>query len=510
MNEKYTAIYVRRSVGDKDNKSLSIPAQKAECVRFLGEGAVYKIYEEEKSAKDIMHRPVFKSMMNDARDGLISRIVVKKYDRFSRNMRDYLNISDELDKMGVPIVSLCEPFNTETKEGRMMRNNLLNFAEFERETIASRVKDSYDTKAAETGFYQGGVVYFGYNTTRQVVNGKKGSVLVPSESGITVTEMFRMYARPETSLRDVCFHIRDDNFPITAPERDKVVSRVIDAPYLSSILKNPLYVRADRNVYEYLLAHNYRILDDIDAFDGIHGLFWHNYRSKTDRYVKIGYHEGLIDAETWLAVQDKFSHHRIPQRKGSNLRSFCSGLVRCPHCGKSINVDYSINPKSGNSWRYLRCRGYNSVKGCDVNGLSIRVTDVEDIVYKAMKEHIADFEIRSTNNVKPSSEGEKIRSEILKIESESSKLIERLADADDILFNYIQDRITVLHKSKNELEKKLLTVERRVKKVDTKPLIDPLNRWEQLDVNEQNKIARLMIDTILVSDDEGVEIHFSF
>ena len=40
----------------------------------------------------------------------------------------------------------------------MMRNNLLNFAEFERETIAARVADAFQTKARETGFYQGGKV----------------------------------------------------------------------------------------------------------------------------------------------------------------------------------------------------------------------------------------------------------------------------------------------------------------------------------------------------------------
>ena len=50
-------------------------------------------------------------MMSDAKDGLIDRIVVKKYDRFSRNMREYLNITDELDKYGVTVFSLSEPFD---------------------------------------------------------------------------------------------------------------------------------------------------------------------------------------------------------------------------------------------------------------------------------------------------------------------------------------------------------------------------------------------------------------
>lgn len=109
-------------------------------------------------------------MMQDARDGIINRIIVKKYDRFSRNLRDYLNVSEELDKLGVTVYSLSEPFNTATKEGRMMRNNLLNFAEFERETIAARVADAYSTRGRETGFYQGGVMSFGYAPERRTIN----------------------------------------------------------------------------------------------------------------------------------------------------------------------------------------------------------------------------------------------------------------------------------------------------------------------------------------------------
>ena len=104
-NDGITAIYVRRSVSDKDkgNNSLSISAQKEECIRFVGDSD-YRIYcDDGKSGKDVMHRPAFMQMMSDAREGLISRIIVKKYDRFSRNMREYLNITDELDRYGVTV-----------------------------------------------------------------------------------------------------------------------------------------------------------------------------------------------------------------------------------------------------------------------------------------------------------------------------------------------------------------------------------------------------------------------
>ena len=60
------------------------------------------------------------------------------------------------------------------------------------------------------------------------------------------------------------------------------------------------------------------------------------------------------------------------------------------------------------------------------------------------------------------SEAEKIRAELLRIETDSRKLIDRLIDADDVLFGYIQNKISELHAKKNEYEKQLLSIERRV------------------------------------------------
>lgn len=207
--KKITAIYVRRSVSDKDkdNNSLSIDSQKAECIKSLNKGEDYRIYcDDGKSGKDIEHRPAFQQMMSDAKDGLIMRIIVKKYDRFSRNMREYLNVTNTLDSYGVSVTSLTEPFNTATKEGRMMRNNLLNFAEFERETIAARVADAYSTRSLETGFYQGGKVYYGYEPERRTVNGKNGTVLVPSDKAEIIKTAYQIYQNPDASLADIIFH----------------------------------------------------------------------------------------------------------------------------------------------------------------------------------------------------------------------------------------------------------------------------------------------------------------
>ena len=261
-NNGITAIYVRRSVSDKDkgNNSLSISAQREECIRFVGD-CEYQVYcDDGKSGKDVQHRPAFMQMMQDARDGLISRIVVKKYDRFSRNMREYLNITDELDRYGVSVYSLSEPFNTSTKEGRMMRNNLLNFAEFERETIAARVADAYSTRARETGFYQGGKTYYGFTSERRTVNGKKGSVLVPSEQAESVRIAFSMYQQPECSLKDIIEFFKE-NEVVTRLTGAYKSRGSINQSHVSLILESPLYVRADKDVYAYFQS----VLHLIDA-----------------------------------------------------------------------------------------------------------------------------------------------------------------------------------------------------------------------------------------------------
>ena len=348
-----TAIYVRRSVADKDNNSLSIEAQKEDCIKYVGD-CEFRIYcDNGFSGKDTEHRPAFQQMMSDARDGLISRIVVKKYDRFSRNLRDYLNISEELDKLGVVVYSLSEPFNTATKEGRMMRNNLLNFAEFERETIAARVADSYNTKAHETGFYQGGRMYFGYVSERMTINGKTGSVLVPAEQAEAIKIAYEMYQNPSTSLKDIINYFSENH--VITQRTDKYRRKnpgVMAEGNLSKLLESPLYVRADKTVYAYFVSKGYEIIDDISAYDGVHGVFIHENTEGT-YYVKVGYHEGLVSSETWLAVQDKKAHNRKFPNNSKTKGSWLTGLIKCAHCGFAIYVNRNQNKTRTKEWRYL-------------------------------------------------------------------------------------------------------------------------------------------------------------
>ncbi len=514
-NNGVTAIYVRRSVADRDNNSLSIESQKEDCIRYIGEDCVYRLYcDNGFSGKDTEHRPAFQQMMQDARDGLVSRIVVKKYDRFSRNLRDYLNVSEELDKLGVSVYSLSEPFNTSTKEGRMMRNNLLNFAEFERETIAGRVADAYNTRGRETGFYQGGTMNFGYTTQRITVDGKKGSVLVPSEQAGALKLAYEMYAEPSISLRDILKHFNANEKEVGYKRTDEYGGKnsshngKLNVGSLSNILANPIYVRADKSVYAFFQSKGYEIIDDAEAYDGVHGIFVHD-NADGGKYVKVGYHEGLVEADLWLKVQDKKSHNVSFSTNRKAYNSWLVGLIKCKECGYAVMIDIQVKKKSGKTYRYLIDNGWMTHQGCVARGYKIRIGDIEEQIYKAMCERIKSLEIARKQKETPDIETESIKADILRIDDEIRSLMDRMAEADDVVFAYIQQRIKELHAKKSDLERKLQTKARKRKAIDTKPLAEPLANWDSLSVQEKHDIAADMIEVIYIShNSEDIEVNF--
>lgn len=504
-----TAIYVRRSVSDsfKGNNSLSINAQKEECIRFVGD-APYQVYcDDGRSGKDIEHRPAFQQMMSDAREGIIGRIVVKKYDRFSRNMREYLNITDELDRYGVTVYSLSEPFNTETKEGRMMRNNLLNFAEFERETIAARVADAYSTKARETGFFQGGRMYYGYDSERRTVNGKTGSVLVPSEQAESVRIAYRLYQNPDCSLKDIIQYFKKHDVVTRRTSGRYKVHGSVSESHVSLILESTLYVRADKEVYAYFQSQGYEIVDGIEAYDGIHGVFSHKDNDgKT--YVKIGYHEGLVDSATWLAVQDRKAHNMMFPKNGKPKISWLIGFIKCPYCGYGIQINAQHNKARTKTWTYLIDYGFYSVNGCHKRTLKTKLADVEDAVYAAMCEKIKSLEVAKREDEAPDAETETLKAEILKLDDDIQKLMDKLPDADEVLFAYIQKRVKEFHKAKSKLEGKLQLKARKQKAIDSSPLTEPLRNWDKLTIEEKHNIACMMIEAVYLSDEDGIHVEF--
>ena len=119
-----------------------------------------------------------------------------------------------------------------------------------------------------------------------------------------------MYAESSISLRDILKYFNANEEEIKYKRTDEYGGKnsshngKLNVGSLSNILANPIYVRADKSVYAFFQSKGYEIIDDAEAYDGVHGVFIHDH-ADGGKYVKVGYHEGLVDADLWLKVQDK-------------------------------------------------------------------------------------------------------------------------------------------------------------------------------------------------------------
>ncbi len=121
--------YVRVSTADQN------PERQKEALKVYG---IDRWYEEKISGKDT-ERPELKAMMDYVREG--DTVYVSDFSRLSRNAKDLLQITEQLEKKGVHFISNKENVDTGTPNGRLILTIIGAIAEMERTRIVERVRE---------------------------------------------------------------------------------------------------------------------------------------------------------------------------------------------------------------------------------------------------------------------------------------------------------------------------------------------------------------------------------
>lgn len=106
-----------------------------------------KSYEEKVSGKNTKDRPQLKAMLEYVREGDV--VYVESFSRIARNIRDLLDIVDQLQAKQVEFVSFKENVDTTTPQGRFMLVVFGALAELEREQIHERQREGIELALAE-------------------------------------------------------------------------------------------------------------------------------------------------------------------------------------------------------------------------------------------------------------------------------------------------------------------------------------------------------------------------
>jgi DNA invertase Pin-like site-specific DNA recombinase len=131
------AIYAR--VSSRDQRT--IPDQLSDMKKYAeikGWTITAEAFEKESGKRDT--RPARYDLIQRAWKHEFDVIMVWKLDRWGRNIRDLVNTIYDLHEQGVAFVSVQDNIDLTTTNGKLMFHILAAIAQWERETIVSRVR----------------------------------------------------------------------------------------------------------------------------------------------------------------------------------------------------------------------------------------------------------------------------------------------------------------------------------------------------------------------------------
>src|ERR671916_2046667 len=159
------ALYMRVSSEEqRDRETIQIQREFLEQYRRLYELDVADVYEDDGVSGTIpLHeRPGGRRLLEDAKEGKFSAVLVYKLDRLGRRLLVIVDAHDRLETSGVSLRSATEPIDTSNPGGRLIFQMLASFAAYDRESILERTRAGV-TRAFRRGT-QMGFLPFGYRT----------------------------------------------------------------------------------------------------------------------------------------------------------------------------------------------------------------------------------------------------------------------------------------------------------------------------------------------------------
>ncbi len=223
------AIYTRVSTERQAEVNFnSCEAQAAKIQSFIlsqEDMTLVGVYADPGVSGASLDRPGLQAMLQDIQQGKIDLVIAYKIDRLTRSPNDFYHLIELFEQYQVDFLSITERFDTSTPSGRLLRNIMLTFAQFERELTSERTRDKM-LQRAQQGLWNGGLVPFGY-----AVKDKK--LVIDEQEAAMIRKLYDVYLT-SGSLATVYQQLKDQG----ARDRRGLPFSKSGIAY---ILRNPIY-----------------------------------------------------------------------------------------------------------------------------------------------------------------------------------------------------------------------------------------------------------------------------
>jgi DNA invertase Pin-like site-specific DNA recombinase len=134
-------------------------------------------------------RPGIDSLLQDARRGKFDVVLVAAFDRLARSTRNFLELVDEFESLGVKLISAREAVDTSTPIGRMFVTLLGSIAELERSFIRERIRAGMRRRKLD-----------GLPVGRQPLDIDHDALVQDRLSGMSLTDVAKRYSVSRASV----------------------------------------------------------------------------------------------------------------------------------------------------------------------------------------------------------------------------------------------------------------------------------------------------------------------
>lgn len=538
---KRVAIYSRKSkfTGKGDSIENQIEMCKEYITNTIGKDIEFTIYEDEGFSGGNLDRPRFKKLMAAIKSKKFDILVCYRLDRISRNVADFSSTLEVLQSNNCSFISIKEQFDTSSPMGRAMIYIASVFAQLERETIAERVKDNM-LELAKNGKWTGGKIPVGFSSEKIEHIDENGLTRVTPQLVINDKEMefvnflYNKYLELG-SLHKLEVYIHENNIK----SRNNVL---YEKSSLKTILQNPIYVKANSEVVEYLKNSNWTIYG---SPDNIHSLLTYNKTEQTkkdgkytkakkdisEHFAAVSSIKGYIEPDLWLSVQKQFDKNKDTfPRLGKTHNALLAGKLRCGKCKEYMLVVHGrVSKATGEKLFYYNCSLKRKSKGSLCDNGNAKAAVIEKLVLLSLKQlslKKKEFISKVRNKYKSDASDENINIEKLSLTKslkekklQIDNLVTKLSlcnDIDDILLDRIKtlkNECNAIEENINNLESKALNLKNNLLNLDLiEELLDKCANIDELDRSQQKLIIDNLIDTIYwYSDGPGkgnIEIKF--
>jgi hypothetical protein len=294
---------------------------------------------------------------------------------------------------------------------------------------------------------------------------------------------------------------------------DKGILKPDGTPFTRSrirdIIVNPIYVRADYQVYEFFKKQGAVMMNPPEDFIGTNGIYCYsgqNTRRKSislaGQTMVLAPHEGIVDSDLWLSSRKKCLVNAQVAKPIKAKATWLAGKIKCGYCGYALNVK-TCHCKTKPDNRYYLCAHKYQTGNCRFGSLNADVVDA--LILREMKKKIAALEplqMRETpcNN----SQGTALQAEIVKLDQEIESLMKKIPDANITVMEYINKRIAALDEEKKNLYNEMQSLHKSRSTVIGE-IENCMRFWDTLSNDDKISVVDCLIVSISASK-EAIEI----